>query len=305
MSASREGPRLPAGAIDVPGRFLEAVGPEGYGEATVVLLGLPLDTTTTFRPGTRFGPTAIREASIGLETYSPVLDREIAPGEICDLGDVAVPFGNAAAALDAIRAVAERVWQDHKFLVGLGGEHLATLPLVEAAAAAVPGLEVLHFDAHTDLRADYMGERLSHATVMRRVAERVGAERLWQFGIRSGTREEFRLARHLHGDLSALEACLAALRDRPLYLSVDIDVADPAYAPGTGVPEPGGPTAAEVIDAVRRVAGQRLVAMDVMEVAPALDASGRTASLAAKLVREAILARHDGGGPAGGDGGVG
>lgn len=260
----------------------------------MVILGLPLDTTTTFRPGTRFGPGAIREASIGLESYSPVLDLEFAPGELCDLGDVAIPFGNAATALASIRAVAERVWQDHKFLVGLGGEHLATLPLVEAAASAVPGLEVVHFDAHTDLRQDYMGERLSHASVMRRVAETVGPERLWQFGIRSGTREEFRFARHLCGDLSGLEACLGALSDRPLYLSVDIDVADPAYAPGTGAPEPGGPTAREVVDAVRRVAGQRLVAMDVMEVSPALDKSGRTASLAAKLVREAILARRAG-----------
>jgi agmatinase len=294
------GPFAP-GALDAPGRFLEAAGPEGYKDAAVVLLGLPLDTTTTFRPGTRFGPAAIREASIGLETYSPVLDREIEPGEVCDLGDAALPFGNAAASLAAVRALAERVWQDEKFLVGLGGEHLATLPLVEAAAAAVPGLAVIHFDAHTDLREDYMGERLSHASVMRRVAETVGPDRLWQFGIRSGTREEFRFARHLFADLSALEACLTALVDRPLYLSVDIDVADPAYAPGTGAPEPGGPTALEVLRAVRAVAGQRLVAMDVMEVAPALDPSGRTASLAAKLVREAILARraHARGGDAG------
>ena len=299
MSAVHGGPFDP-GALDAPGRFLDASGPDGYAGAAVVLLGLPLDTTTTFRPGTRFGPAAIRDASIGLESYSPVLDREMVPGQACDLGDVALPFGNAAAALEAIGRVARRVWRDHKFLVGLGGEHLATLALVEAAAAAVPGLEVVHFDAHTDLREDYLGERLSHASVMRRVAEIVGAERLWQFGIRSGTREEFRFARHLYPDLAALAQCLERLRERPLYLSVDIDVADPAYAPGTGAPEPGGPTAAEVIDAVRTVARQRLVAMDVMEVAPALDPSGRTASLAAKLVREAILARRvdagDGGG---------
>lgn len=291
MNAREPAPPFAPGALDAPGRFLGASGVEGYAEARVVLVGVPLDTTTTFRPGTRFGPGAIREASIGLETYSPVFDRELQTGEIADLGDVSMPFGDTAASLAAIRAVADRIWREPRFVVGLGGEHLATLPLVEAVAAAVPGLEVLHFDAHTDLREDYMGVRLSHATVMRRVAEVVGPERLWQFGIRSGTREEFRFARHLHGGLEPLDTCLGTLTDRPLYLSVDIDVADPAYAPGTGTPEPGGPTAAELLDAVRKVARGRLVAMDVMEVSPALDASGRTAILAAKLVREAILAR--------------
>ena len=294
MSASLPGAggaRFQAGMLDVPGRFLAASGIEGYDEAAVVLLGLPMDTTTTFRPGTRFGPSAIREASIGLEEYSPVLDSEIAPGEVCDLGDVSLTFGDVEGSLARIRSVAEGVWHHGKFLVGLGGEHLATLPLVQAAAAACPGLEVVHLDAHTDLREDYMGQRLSHASVMRRVAEEVGPGRLWQFGIRSGTREEFRFARHLYGDLKDLPRVLAPLADRPIYLSVDIDVADPAYAPGTGAPEPGGPTALEVLDAVRTVARGRLVAMDVMEVAPALDPSGRTASLAAKLVREAILAR--------------
>lgn len=283
--------RFEHGMLDVPGRFLAAGGEAAYEEASVVLLGLPLDTTTTFRPGTRFGPSAIREASIGLEHYSPVLDAEFTPGDLCDLGDVAIPFGNAAESLARIRLVAERIWRDEKFLVGLGGEHLATLPLVQAAAGACPGLEVLHFDAHTDLREDYLGERLSHASVMRRVAEEVGAGRLWQFGIRSGTREEFRFARHLYADLDAVGAVLDTLGDRPLYLSVDIDVADPAYAPGTGAPEPGGATSSDLLAAVRAVAARRLVAMDVMEVAPALDPSGRTAILAAKLVREAILAR--------------
>lgn len=280
------------GVLDVPGRFLAAGGPEAYAEASVVLVGLPMDATVTFRPGARFGPAAIREASVGLEEYSPVLDAQLMPGEVCDLGDVVLPFADVAGALERIRAVARGVCADRKFLVGLGGEHLATLPLVQAAAAALPGLEVIHLDAHADLRAEYLGDRLSHATVMRRVAEEVGAERLWQFGIRSGTREEFAFARHLSPDLTALPAVLERLGDRPLYLTVDIDVVDPAFAPGTGTPEPGGPSAADVLEAVRAVARRRLVAMDVMEVAPALDPSGRTAALAAKLVREAILARR-------------
>lgn len=279
-------------AYDRPGRFLAASGPEGYAEATVVMIGVPLDTTTTFRPGTRFGPAAIREASIGLETYSPVLDAELDEGEMCDLGDVSLPFGNAAAALARIRAAAGDLWHAPRFLVALGGEHLATLPLVQAALPCAQGLEVIHFDAHTDLREDYMGEPLSHASVMRRVAEEVGPERLWQFGIRSGTREEFRFARHLHPTFDGLDEALSRIGDRPLYLSVDIDVADPAFAPGTGTPEPGGATSEALLAAVRAVAAHRLVAMDVMEVSPGLDPSGRTAILAAKLVREAVLARR-------------
>lgn len=280
---------LPDGTIDTPGRFLEACGPDTYETARDVLIGLPMDTTTSFRPGARFGPGAVREASWGLETYSPVLDRELRPGTLCDLGDVALPFGNVPEQLRRILTVADRILGDGKRPVAVGGEHLATLPMVEATKAIYPDLAVVHFDAHTDLRDTYLGERLSHATVLRRVAEAVSAESLWQFGIRSGTAEEFRYARHLYPDFSALGEALRGLGDRPLYLTVDIDVADPAFAPGTGAPEPGGPDSRTVLEAVRAVAARRVVALDVMEVAPLLDPSARTAILAAKLIREAVL----------------
>jgi agmatinase len=177
-------------------------------------------------------------------------------------------------------------------LVALGGEHLATLPLVEVVAKRHPQLIVVQLDAHTDLRDTYLGERLSHATVLRRVAEQVGIERVWQYGVRSGTQEEFSFARHLYGELPTGGAPLPPA-DAPVYLTVDIDVADPAYAPGTGAPEPGGPTAREVLQAVRRLAVERqVVALDVMEVSPGWDPAGITASLAAKVVREVLIARR-------------
>jgi agmatinase len=281
---------LPKGTLDTPGRFLAAEGPEGYAACRNVLVGLPMDTTTSFRPGARFGPGGVREASWGLETYSPDCDAEFGPDDLCDLGDVSLPFGNVAEQLHRSRAVADRVTEDGKRLVGLGGEHLATLPLVEAVLARHPDLVVVHFDAHTDLRDTYLGEKLSHATVLRRVAERVSPERLWQFGIRSGTPEEFRYARHLWSDFARLAAALAEIGSLPIYLTVDIDVVDPAFAPGTGAPEPGGPDSRTVLDAVRAVARRNVVAFDVMEVAPGLDPSGRTAAVAAKIVREVLLA---------------
>ncbi len=281
---------LPEGTLESPGRFLEASGPEGYDRAENVLIGLPMDTTTSFRPGARFGPSAIREASWGLETWSPVLRRALAVGDLADLGDVALPFGNVPEQMRRIRVVAERIFADQKRPVALGGEHLATLPMVEAAKAAYADLAVVHLDAHTDLRDTYLGERFSHATVLRRVAETVGPEHLWQFGIRSGTAEEVHYARHLYDDFAALAEALRAIGDRPIYFTLDIDVVDPAFAPGTGAPEPGGPDSRQVLAAVREVAARRMVAFDVMEVAPLLDPTARTAILAAKLVREALLA---------------
>lgn len=281
---------LPGDTFDTPGRFLAAEGPEGYAACRNVIVGLPMDTTTSFRPGARFGPGGVREASWGLETYSPEVEAELAPGDLCDLGDVSLPFGNVPEQLRRIRTVADRVTADGKRLVGLGGEHLATLPLVEAVLARHPDVVVVHFDAHTDLRDTYLGESLSHATVLRRVAERVTPQRLWQFGIRSGTREEFRYARHLWSDFATLEAALAEIGNLPIYLTVDIDVVDPAFAPGTGAPEPGGPDSRTVLHAVRAVARRNVVAFDVMEVAPGLDPSGRTAALAAKIVRDVLVA---------------
>ncbi len=272
-----------------------------YAASAGVILGCPLDLTVSYRPGSRFGPAAIRSASKILETYSPALDRDLEEIALADLGDLDLPPGNLSRSLELMEEAAATVFRDGKFLLALGGEHLVSLPLVRAAHARYPGLALLHFDAHYDLRSDYAGERLSHATVLRRIAEEMGGENIWHFGIRSGTRDEVAFAReHTHPFLpvAAVAAVAGKLGSRPVYLSLDIDVVDPAFAPGTGTPEPGGATAGEILAVVQSLAAirppLRVVGLDLVEVSPASDPSERTAVLAAKIVREGLLAFGEG-----------
>ncbi|QZA32981.1 agmatinase [Hydrogenibacillus sp. N12] len=274
-------------------RFL---GSKGEAEAAVVLFGAPMDWTVSFRPGARFGPEAIRRASVVLETYSPALDGDLADVLYADAGDVALPFGNTALALERLEAVAAGLVAAGKVPFALGGEHLVSLPLVRAVRRRYPDLAVVHIDAHADYREAYEGEVLSHATVIRRIAEAVGGGRVFSFAVRSGTAEEFRAARSElrffpFALAEPLEAVLPELAGRPVYLTVDIDALDPAYAPGTGTPEPDGISPAELFSALRRLAaaGVRLVGADLVEVAPAYDPTERTAVLAAKIVRELLI----------------
>lgn len=259
-----------------------------------VLLGAGFDGTSSFLPGSRFGPRRIREASESLETYSPLLDRDLTDIEFYDAGDLELPHGDAAAAMEAIRrSVAGHLAHGRRVLL-LGGEHLVTLPAVQAACAVHPGLRVVHIDAHADLRDEYLSERFSHATVMRRVAEAVGGERLLQFAIRSGSRDEIAWGRrhtrlHLHQLLEPLDGCIKELTGHPVYVTVDIDAVDPAYAPGTGTPEPAGVAPGELFEALRLLAGCRIVGADLVEMNPLADSGVITAALAAKLVREMLL----------------
>lgn len=267
---------------------------EDYEEARAAIFGIPMDFTTSFRPGTRLGPQRIREASYSLEEYSFYLNKDLGEKVYCDLGDVALPFGNISTALENIEKAARKVLKDGKIPVAMGGEHLVSLPLIKAAAEQYPGLAVVHFDAHADLREEYLGEIHSHATVMRRVVDIVGGRDVYQFGIRSGTREEFAFAQEntrLYKDeiFPGLKVALQELKGRPVYVTLDIDVLDPAYAPGTGTPEPGGATSREMISAIHLLGEQRVVGFDLVEVSPVLDPSDRTSVLAAKLIREAIL----------------
>jgi len=277
-------------------------GTDNYTTAKTVLLGAPFDSTTSGRPGARFGPGAIRAESQGLETYSPILDRDLEDIAFFDSGDLELPFGDSAAALDIIEAQTRAVLDDGKLPFLLGGEHLVTLGAVRAVAEKHPDLHIIHFDAHTDLREDYLGVKLSHACVIRRCWDILGDGRISQFGIRSGTREEFRWAKAGHTNLHAIgHDCYVEGLDRltdelaasraPVYLTVDIDVLDPSILPGTGTPEAGGiPSFHELLAMLLRVFRTNLVGCDLVELAPNLDPSGVSSATAAKLVREMLLA---------------
>lgn len=263
-------------------------------EARVVLYGAPYDSTTSFRPGTRFGSRAIRAESYGLELYSPYQDAELR-GRVLDSGDLELPFGDPAPALAMIEARAAEILQGGKVPFLLGGEHLVTLGAVRAAAKVHKGLHILHFDAHADLRADYLGSPLSHACVLRRCHELVGDHRIYQFGIRSGDKAEFDWGKgHVFThkfDLEGLGEALDALQGKPVYLTVDLDVLDPSVFPGTGTPEPGGVSfdalRRAVTDACRRL---NIVAADVNELSPHYDPSGISTAAACKIVREMLIA---------------
>lgn len=267
----------------------------GFDAARTVLFGAPFDSTTSYRPGARFGSAAIRHESFGIETYSPYLDRDLGDCAIHDAGDLELPFGAPDPALKMIETEAARILAAGKVPVLLGGEHLVTLGAVRAAHARHADLHILHFDAHADLRADYLGNPLSHACVMRRCHDLLGDGRIFQFGIRSGTKEEFAFqgAGRVRAERFAAKTLPSIVLppQTPVYLTVDLDVLDPAEFPGTGTPEAGG-LAFETLRGVLMDVFARfnVVAFDLVELAPALDASGRSTALACKLLRECLLA---------------
>lgn len=272
-------------------RLLWSLGGES---APIVILGVPLDETTSFRPGTRFGPSAAREGSRALELYSLRQKRSLTPSDYFDAGDLTLPLGDVKQALSVIRGASREILQRGRKFLALGGEHLLTLPLVESMNDVYPGLVVVQMDAHADLRQEYTGNSLSHGTVMRRVIDTLGPGRLFQLGIRSADKAELEETEgktevHFYDVLEPLRALLPRLAGHPVYLSIDIDVIDPAFAPGTGVPEPGGIPSNELLEAIGLLKGQNVVGADLVEVAPAYDTTGQTGLLAAAIVRECLL----------------
>ncbi|WP_107728143.1 agmatinase [Desmospora activa] len=265
--------------------------------AETVLYGMPMDWTVSYRPGSRFGPNRVREVSIVLEEYSPYLDRDLSDIHYYDAGDIPLPFGNPEKSIQVIGQFVEKVMDRKKRPIGIGGEHLVTWPAVREVHKHHPRLAVIHLDAHADLRTDYEGEIYSHATPLRKIAQLLGAENVYQFGIRSGTREEFQYAQregihfHPYHVLQPLKEALPQLDGRPVYVTVDIDVLDPAFAPGTGTPEPGGITSTELLASIHAIAqsGVHVVGADLVEVAPAYDPSDQTPVVAAKVLREMLL----------------
>ena len=267
-----------------------------YDEARVVLFGAPFDSTTSFRPGTRFAGPAIRGDSWGLETYSPYQDRDLTDCHIFDSGDLELAIGDSEKVLAVIEERAETILKDDKLPFLIGGEHLVTLGSIRAAARKYPDFHIIHLDAHTDLREDYLGVRLSHACVIRRCWEILGNGRIHQFGIRSGEKDEFEWAKSGHTslhpfDLEGLEETVESLKGKPVYFTLDLDVLDPSVFPGTGTPEPGGIDYMTLQRAVIAVCQNVcLVGCDVNELCPPYDASGVSTAVACKIIREMLLA---------------
>lgn len=267
-----------------------------YEEAQTVLFGAPYDSTTSYRPGTRFASRAIRSESFGLETYSPYQDKDLEEIQVFDSGDLELSFGRVDLALADIKARTQTILADNKRPFMIGGEHLVTLPAVEATFEKHPDLQVIQFDAHTDLREAYLDAKLSHATVIRRIHDFLGDGKIHQFGIRSGERAEFQFAKehtNLHKyNLEGLKETVADLKDTPVYLTIDLDVFDPGVFPGTGTPEAGGIFFMEFVESLKLISQLNIVALDVNELSPTLDLSGASTALACKVVRELLLAIH-------------
>lgn len=270
-----------------------------YEDADIVIYGAPFDSTTSFRPGARFGSAAIRHESFGIETYSPYQDKDLCDKHIFDCGDLELCFGSAEAALQDIENHARKILDDGKLPLLLGGEHLVTLGNFKAVQEKYPDVAVLHFDAHADLRDDYLGAKLSHACVIRRIHDIVGDGKIHQFCIRSGDKTEFAFAKahtDLHRfDFVGLEAVVDVLvqSGTPVYFTIDLDCLDPSVFCGTGTQEAGGVTFPQLLQAILTVCKTNIVGADINELAPMLDTSGASTAMACKVLRELLLSIKD------------
>lgn len=264
-----------------------------YEDSKIVIFGAPFDGTTSYRPGTRFASSHIRNESYGIETYSPYIDMDLEDIKVFDGGDLELSFGNTQKTLNIIEDYTKKILNDNKIPCMIGGEHLVTLGTVKACAQYYENLHIIHFDAHPDLRDDYLEEKLSHATVMRRCWDIVGDNRIFQFGIRSGDREELRWGKeHIYinkFDFLGIETLEERLKNKPIYLTIDLDVVDPSEFPGTGTPEAGGVSFKELLKAIHNLRKLDIVGFDMVELSPPYDPSGISTALACKLLRELLL----------------
>lgn len=264
-----------------------------YKDCQIAVFGAPFDSTSSFRPGSRFASSVMRNDSIGIETYSPYLDKDMEDIKVFDGGDLELPFGNTVKTLNIIEKYTSVILKDNKLPFMIGGEHLVTLGAFKAAFKKYPDVCVIHFDAHTDLRDHYFGDKLSHASVIRRIFDIVGDGRIFQFGIRSGEKEEFLFAKE-HTKLTkfnfdGLKDKLKEIKDRPVYFTIDLDVLDTNYFCGTGTPEAGGVSFNELLNAINEVTKYNVIGCDMVELSPIYDQSGASTLIACKILRELLL----------------
>lgn len=260
-----------------------------YDSSDIVMLGLPFDGTVSYRSGSRFAPEQIRLASWGLEEYSPVFDRELADVNFHDVGDLEFPLGNTNKTLEQIRQNVEDIYKDGKRVLGIGGEHLVTLPEIQAVSKYVDNLAIVHFDAHTDLREEYLGEEMSHSAVICHCSKIVGAENIKQIGIRSGMKEEWEFMKK-HNTLCHKFSDLDCLKGKNIFVTVDLDCLDTSIMPGTGTPEAGGMTFKELNEWFYYLKDFNIVGADVVELSPDYDSSGASTAVATKVIRELLMA---------------
>jgi agmatinase len=263
-----------------------------YHDAATVIFGVPFDGTASYRAGSRFASKVMRAESYSMETYSPYQDKDLAQCAAFDGGDLELPFGNTHAVLDLVEDKTASILTDNKIPFMIGGEHLVTLGAIRAMARKHPSLHMIHLDAHTDLRNEYLGEKLSHATVIRRCWDLLGDGRIFQYGIRSGDREEFQWAPgHVYQrmfDLYGLADIAKELTDTPVYITIDLDILDPSVFPGTGTPEAGGISFNDLVHGLLALKGIHIVGFDLVELSPPYDPSGISVAAALKAMRELL-----------------
>ena len=266
---------------------------KSYQESKIVVFGAPFDGTASYRPGARFACSAIRNESYSIETYSPYQDKDLEDIYVFDAGDLELPFGNPAKVLEQIENFALRILNEGKIPLMIGGEHLVTLGAVRAAAKKYKDLHIIHFDAHSDLRDEYLGEKLSHSTVMRRICEVLGPKKIFQYAIRSGERTEFEYAKDntylTKFVIKDLKKAIDIIGDKPVYLTFDLDCLDPSEFAATGTPEAGGVSFEELREAAATLGKLNVVGCDITELCPPYDTSGTSIALACKFLRELLL----------------
>lgn len=261
---------------------------EDYKASDIVMLGMPFDGTVSYRSGSRFAPELIRLASWAMEDYSPYFDKHLADANFHDIGDLDMPLGNTYGSLEVIKNNVEEIYKDKKRVFGIGGEHLVTLPTIQAISEVYDNLAIIHFDAHTDLRSEFLGEEMSHATVIYHCGKIIGFDNIKQIGIRSGTKKEWDLMKKFKTKASE-PSDLDSLKGKNIFVTVDLDVLDPSIMSGTGTPEAGGLNFNELVEWFKVLKDFNIIGADVVELAPHYDNSGVSTAVAAKVIRELLM----------------
>jgi agmatinase len=262
-----------------------------FDNSEIVIFGVPYDGTSSFRPGSRFAPDRIREASYGLETYSPEYRCDLENFKITDVGNIDIPFGDKKQVFEITESFTANLLKYNKRTLTLGGEHLISLPVLKSVFEKFNDLKVIHIDAHADLRKDYLNEKYSHATVMHCIGELIGFENIFHYGIRSGTEYEFSLMDYYKNLNRSFDYLKEKISGSNVYITLDLDVLDPSVLPGTGTPEPGGYGFNELCVLLKFIneLNINIVGVDVVELSPDYDCSGVSSIVAAKIVRELLF----------------